>query len=64
MKVCDDFHRPIVYEDDFEDKDGNFMGCPMCETIEEIKALKKQIKFLKGQIDDIFVKYLGGVHTS
>ena len=60
MKVCNNFHRPIVYEEDHE----NAIGCPMCETIEEIKALKKQIKFLKGQIDDIFVKYLGGVHTS
>lgn len=44
MIICNDGHRQIVYDDEEQDSDGNYLYCPMCECIREIKNMKEALE--------------------
>ncbi len=47
MKICENEHRTIVYDDQETENKGIFLWCPLCDTYEKICNLEDQIKDLK-----------------
>ncbi len=44
MKLCENEHRVIVYDNQETDNKGVFLGCPLCDAEAKISNLEDWIK--------------------